>query len=237
MRPAPPLRHGGYGGARPRGPGAPTFSGRPLPALGTRFAGARPTYGSTGAWRSHGWDRGRNHDHDRDHDRFEARRRSFASWYANLYPGWPVHGFSLLLDPGFYDWGETDISSNDQSDAASYNPAPYENYGENAPDAMPQAGFPTQAAPANAAYEQRASAQPVAPPAPSTEELLTVMFKDGRAPVRMQNYMVSAKVLTDLDARHYAQIPLDQVDVAATQRVNSAAGVGFVIPGAPRDSF
>lgn len=232
MRPSPPLRYGGYGGARLRTSAPPNVSGRPLQAFGNRFNGARPTYGSTGAWRSHGRDRGRDHgrDHDRDRDRFEARRRSFAVWYVNLYPG---YGYPLLLNPGFFDWGDSDISSNDRADATSYNPAPYENYGEGAPDA--QAGFPTQVPPASAAYEQRASAQPVAPPAPGSEEPLTVMFKDGRAPMTMQNYMVSARVLTDLDARHYEQIPLDQVDVAATQRANRAAGVGFAIPGISRD--
>jgi hypothetical protein len=62
-----------------------------------------------------------------------------------------------------------------------------------------------------------------------------VIFKSGRAPVKMENYMVTAKILTDLDSRHYEQIPIDQIDVTATQRANSAAGVGFEIPGASRD--
>jgi hypothetical protein len=64
------------------------------------------------------------------------------------------------------------------------------------------------------------------------EQPLTVIFKTGRAPVKMQNYMMTAKVLTDLDSQHYEQIPLDQIDFAATQRVNGSTGVGFQIPGA-----
>ena len=51
----------------------------------------------------------------------------------------------------------------------------------------------------------------------------------------MQNYMMTPTVLTDLDAQHYEQIPLDQVDEAATRQVNSAAGVYFRVPGAARD--
>ncbi len=51
----------------------------------------------------------------------------------------------------------------------------------------------------------------------------------------MQNYIMSGKVLTDLDPRHYEQIPLDEVDVAATERFNTAAGVEFQIPSAARD--
>jgi hypothetical protein len=51
----------------------------------------------------------------------------------------------------------------------------------------------------------------------------------------MQNYMITAKILTDLDSRHYEQIPIDQIDVAATQQANRAAGVGFEIPGPSGD--
>jgi hypothetical protein len=51
----------------------------------------------------------------------------------------------------------------------------------------------------------------------------------------MQNYMMTAKVLTDLDSQHYERIPMDQIDLAATERVNSAAGVAFQIPDGSRD--
>jgi len=71
--------------------------------------------------------------------------------------------------------------------------------------------------------------------APADEPALTVIFKSDRAPLKMQNYIMSGKVLTDLDPRHYEQIPLDEVDVAATERFNTAAGVEFQIPGAARD--
>jgi hypothetical protein len=47
--------------------------------------------------------------------------------------------------------------------------------------------------------------------------------------------MMTAKVLTDLDSRHYQQIPLDEIDLAATRRVNTTAGVEFQIPSASHD--
>ncbi len=53
--------------------------------------------------------------------------------------------------------------------------------------------------------------------------------------MKVQNYLMTAKVLTDLDSQHYEQIPLDQIDLAATLRFNSAAGVDFQVPGASRD--
>jgi hypothetical protein len=45
---------------------------------------------------------------------------------------------------------------------------------------------------------------------------------------------MNAKMLTDLDSLHYEQIPLDQIDLGATQRVNSAAGMEFQVPDASR---
>jgi hypothetical protein len=46
---------------------------------------------------------------------------------------------------------------------------------------------------------------------------------------------MTAKILTDLDSEHYEQIPLDQIDLAATKRFNSFAGVEFQVPGPSRD--
>jgi hypothetical protein len=62
-----------------------------------------------------------------------------------------------------------------------------------------------------------------------------VIFKSGRAPIEVRNYLMTAKVLTDLDSEHYEQIPLDQIDLAATQNFNRAAGVDFQVPAASRD--
>lgn len=70
---------------------------------------------------------------------------------------------------------------------------------------------------------------------PPLEGPLTVIFKNGRASQKMQDYMLTAKVLTDLDAHHYEQIPLDQIDIAATAQANRASGQDFQVPGASRD--
>jgi hypothetical protein len=50
----------------------------------------------------------------------------------------------------------------------------------------------------------------------------------------MQNYMLNSKTLTNLDRQHYEQIPLNQIDVAATQQANRVRGLEFRIPsGSP----
>jgi hypothetical protein len=160
------------------------------------------------------WNRGG----DRNRDLFAGRRRSFENWYAYNYPAWLGYGYPYVIDPGFYDWSDSDDSAYDQSDAAPYYLAPDSDYGYGTPDETPQEGFRGEN-----------------PSAPVPGQPLTVIFNSGRAPVKMQNYMMNAKVLTDLDSQHYEQIPIDQIDVAATQRANIAAGVGFEIPGASRD--
>ena len=197
----------------------------------------RPAYRSMGAWPS----RTSNSDGDRDHrGRFDARRRSFENWYANVYPTWLGYGYPYDLDPGFFDWGDSDDTApdnapNDQSSAAPYYPAPYPDYGYGAPGEAPQEGIPGEIPPASTPGESGAAAGSTISSDSVFEQPLTVIFKSGRAPVKMQNYMMTARILTDLDSRHYEQIPIDQIDVGATQRANSSAGVGFEIPGVARD--
>ena len=80
------------------------------------------------------------------------------------------------------------------------------------------------------AYPGPAAASP-APP----EEPLTLIFKDGRAPQTMRNYVMNPKELTDMDPQHFQRIPLDQIDIAATVQINHAHGVDFEVPNAMRD--
>ncbi|MGB7267210.1 MAG: hypothetical protein WBC92_16965 [Terracidiphilus sp.] len=204
---------------------------------------SRPAYRSLGAEPSRTW----NREWDRDRrNRFDARRRSFENWYVNLYPAGLGYGYPYVIDPGFYDWGDSDDSAdsdnsaNDQGGAApaypppAY-PVPYQEQGYGPSGETLQEGFPAEIPPTIAQDRQRAAAPSGAPSAPVSGQTLTVIFKSGRAPVKMQNYMMTAKLLTDLDSQHYEQIPIDQIDVAATERVNRATGVGFQIPGASRD--
>ena len=61
-----------------------------------------------------------------------------------------------------------------------------------------------------------------------------MIFKDGRASETMKNYMVNSRALTDLDQEHYEQIPLDQIDVAATEQANRARRLDFKVPAGSR---
>jgi hypothetical protein len=212
-RPAPASRYGSFAGYRTYGQ-----PGLRSPFYGNRFAAGRPSYDprGVGASRSFDRDRGRNPDGDR----FDRRRRDFQNWVVNTYPYWP--GYPYLIDPGFYDWGDSDDSAYDSSQPGSYlTDQAYDDQNVPAPLYPP---YPNQG------YAMPAE-QTVAAPAVS-EEPLTVIFKSGRAPIKVRNYLMTSRVLTDLDSQHYEQIPLDQVDLAATQRINTAAGVDFQVPGA-----
>jgi hypothetical protein len=70
-------------------------------------------------------------------------------------------------------------------------------------------------------------------PAPESEDAVTLIFKDGRPPEQIHNYILTRTTLYVRDQRRH-DIPLDQLDLAATQKVNLDAGVDFQLPDAPR---
>lgn len=57
-----------------------------------------------------------------------------------------------------------------------------------------------------------------------------MIFKDGRPPEKIHNYMLTANTLTVLDEQ-YQQIPVNQIDVTATDAANRAQGLHFQVPG------
>jgi hypothetical protein len=70
-------------------------------------------------------------------------------------------------------------------------------------------------------------------PAQESEDAVTLVFKDGRPPEQIHNYILTRTTLYVRDERRH-DIPLDQLDLAATQKVNLDAGVDFQLPDAPR---
>ena len=65
--------------------------------------------------------------------------------------------------------------------------------------------------------------------APPASQALTVVFKDGRPPEQVHNYMLTANTLTVLDQNRH-DIPVDQINLEATAQVNIQAGVEFSLP-------
>jgi hypothetical protein len=71
--------------------------------------------------------------------------------------------------------------------------------------------------------------QPTPQPTPSNDAV-TLVFNDGRPAEQIHNYMVTTTMIYIQDQPH-RQIPLDQLDLAATQKANLDAGIDFHFPG------
>jgi hypothetical protein len=221
----------GYGSsARPEFPRLnqqPAFAPR-VPYRGFAFSPNRPQYSPALADRFRG--------SDRIPDRDRRRIGSFGPSYGYGYPGWWSYPYPYVIDPGFFDWGDSDTSAYDQqSPESGYEPlAPYPNDdgppGETADQAYAAPSAPESMGAQRPAYQERGRSSP-----PRVDPPITVVFKDGRAPETMQNYMLTAKTLTDLDNQHYHEIPVDQIDLAATEKANLASGVDFRVPATSRD--
>lgn len=65
--------------------------------------------------------------------------------------------------------------------------------------------------------------------APAQEEVVTILFKDGRPPLQIRNYILTRSALY-LAGEHFNEIPLAEIDLPATQQVNWNAGVTFRLP-------
>lgn len=213
-RTSPLARYGAYTGAAYRTYARPVLRS---PYYGNRFAAIRPSYSSHAAL-----------SRSSDRDRFDARRRQFHNWYVASYPYWAAYPY--LYDPnaynlGLYDWSDPDdaTSAGDQPGGAVPDASSYAQSGD-LPGYLPP--YPEQRPP----YSGEATAASPASDAPV--QLLTVIFKNGRTPIKVENYLMTTKTLTDLDPQHYEQIPLDEIDLAATRRFNNAAGVDFEVPSA-----
>jgi hypothetical protein len=64
---------------------------------------------------------------------------------------------------------------------------------------------------------------------PRQETLVTIVYKDGRPPERIRNYALTRSALL-LTGPQMREIPLDEIDLVATERVNRTAGVDFRPP-------
>lgn len=60
-------------------------------------------------------------------------------------------------------------------------------------------------------------------------EAVTLVFKDGRPPVKIHNYALTRTTLYVTDSKPQ-EIPVADLDLAATEKVNREAGVKFQLP-------
>ena len=106
---------------------------------------------------------------------------------------------------------------------ADYGNQPMGDYGPEAPE-VPEVAANTPS-PFRPAYQGQIEAAPV-----HAQPATTLIFKDGRPPVQVHNYALTASTLYALDGDSRQEIPLSQLDVPATVEANRKAGVDFALP-------
>lgn len=161
------------------------------------------------------------------------RRRPFIRTYpvgvVGYFPG--VFG-SDLFDDSFYDQPYYDDSS---AYAQPLAPQPdYADSGYPQPDPEDYAPYP------QAQYPQPQYSQPepgqapaIAPQmqyVPGSADTVTLIFKDGRPPEQIQNYIATKKTLTVINGSRHHDIPIADLDIPATIKANRETGVGFQLP-------
>jgi len=232
--------HSGFAGP------APTRSAGPARFSPPRYGFAGPQRFAPqhrgGAPGNPGWHRGDNRDH---------HRRPYISPYRAVY-AYPYYVAPWIgYGPGYFD--DSDSSDYDNSQAAAgANPdtgnyADQGGYGD--PNASPNGPYPYQANPGydgqgappwpslgpNAPRHPYGSApQSAQPPAPApsaqaAEQSITLVFKDGRPSIQIRNYLLTTSTLYTGDGLR-REIPLSDIDLAATADANRDTGVDFRLP-------
>jgi hypothetical protein len=231
--PAPPRFVGGsrYApGTIPYSVRGPRLAGPayPMPRAPYTSSTHRMPYHSPNGSNHNGW----NHDSwDHDGHHRHGGFYSYYGWGAPVWPGWGW-GYPYLL-PSYLDYPDS-YDSQPDSYAGASQPYPYEDDGRYEAPQQDQYGPPPSGSYTPWPYgSQSAPSQAELSSPPVPEPPVTLVFKDGRPPQQIHNYLLTASTLSILDQRRQ-DIPVDQIDLAATAKVNRDAGVSFALPGGSR---
>lgn len=202
---AAPASRGGFSAPAPN-----RFAGSP------RDTGSRPLVMVRGSQRGGPGNSIARHAYTGD----SRNRRPYRSPYERRFP-YALPG----IGPYFIGY-PNDIGYDDSSAAPDYGP---EGYGPQGYDTQgDEQGQQEPPIPHRPEYDQ-----PHQPPVLGSEEAVTIVFKDGRPPEQIHNYVLTRTTLYVGD-QHHRDIPIDQLDLAATVKVNHDAGVDFRLPDSPK---
>jgi hypothetical protein len=116
-------------------------------------------------------------------------------------------------------------------DDYGYNPSAYSPSDAIGQDVEPPyTGAPQDVDEQEAAYDQGQYPAPRQASQPEPEDGVMLIFKDGRAPQQIHNYMLTKTTLTVVDGRRLREVPVADLDIAATEAANRNAGVVFAVP-------
>lgn len=147
-------------------------------------------------------------------------RRPYVSPYGGI-----AYGLSGWIPPYYLAYPD-DGGEDESASAADSIPEGYDQQAdEQGPPPWPSTHDQGPVAPAYA------NARPA--PAAENEAAVTLIFRDGRPAEQIHNYILTRDTLFIGD-RHPTQIPVDQLDLDATVKVNRDAGVDFRLPAGSR---
>lgn len=137
-------------------------------------------------------------------------RSPYVNTIATVWPGWSYPYYLGYPDDYGYDYGDDQTTQAQPDQEDTYAGAPY----SSEPGPWPAYPPPEPAAPQTA---------------PALQDSVTLIFKDGRPQEQIRNYMMTGNTLYVLDQKR-REIPLKDLDLAATARANQDAGVDFNLP-------
>jgi hypothetical protein len=133
------------------------------------------------------------------------------------YPGWLPFGYGLPFGLPFGD-------DQDEGSGAQVAPPQPDDSNPPPPDYGPEVAA-SSPSPFRPTYQGQIEAAPV-----HGQPATTLIFKDGRPPVQVHNYALTANTLYALDGDSRQEIPLALLNVPATVEANRKAGVDFALP-------
>jgi hypothetical protein len=217
--PSAPRMSGGFGGAT-HFSSAPTFTPRSFNAPQYQWNVPTRTLGSSQSRMPYrNW-----HDPDGHHNRPPYSSSRYRHPYLPYY-----YANSTYLVPGLLNsyWGDSDSYMGDQTAQGSQ----AEDNGNYGPEAGPNDSESEQE-PGMTYQAQDVPPPPPGPSEPLPQAAVTLVFKDGHSQ-QVTNYVLTKTMLYVLDdaaSGRRPEIPLDKIDVAATEKTNREAGIDFVVP-------
>ena len=195
-----------------RGPYPGAYSGAYSSSYSRSYPGSANNRSSTG-----------QANHGGDHDGHDHYRRSYyggtaiySPYYANgLYWPWPYFG----------DW---DSGYDDSADTTA---APAQNPDQN-PGRYPDQDYAPEPQPEDMSRPAYPPAITGSPGVAISEPTVTIIYKDGHAE-QVHNYALTRAALLMMDnasAGYSLLVPLELIDLPATEQINRAAGVDFRPP-------
>jgi hypothetical protein len=162
-----------------------------------------------------------------DGGRFRVRNHGFTGPWRYGYPGW--YGYYGYYDPLFYNpywWWDSSSSYDDDraQDIAQANQMNEQNLEDQRARGDYNDADDQDAYARSQPYEPRHS-ELTAPSAPTT-----LVFRDQHTE-EIQNYAIVGHTLFNFSAARTQKIPLSDLDIPATTKVNGDRGVNFKVPG------